>query len=281
VTVDLSGQLSPFHAALAAFEIRFDIELTSRWQVLEYKAGEAADFAPSEKRRSVLHRFFEDAEREIGSVVHEYFPKLLKVATTQRQHLGNDSPLAWTQAQVLRQVCAFLGVDEKFDFTLAPRDESRLVAATARIALGVRLDDNIPADFALPGWLSSNWLLKQDLQRLFPSADDDAESLPPLSRAETLKWIKGREFWIRRTLERQIDNDTWDGIIEAGKSDVSVLDASAADVFTEKTDDQGDRSSKGSEFGPVHRPRAPEVGLDGRMLRLQLFDLLQVPESTR
>lgn len=231
--VDLSVQLNPFHAALAAFEIRFDRELTSRWQNLEYKAGEATDGAPSEKRRSVLYRFFEDAEREIGNVVHEYFPKLLQVATTQRQHLGNDAPLPWTQAQVLRQVCTFLGVDEKFDFTLAPKDESRLVVATARIALGTGwLDDDIPADFVFPGWLSSDWLLRQDLRRLFPSALDDAESLPPLSRAETLEWIKRREFWMRRVLERQIDNDSWDGII-----------------LTEKTHDQGDRSWKKSDFG--------------------------------
>jgi hypothetical protein len=229
--VDLSVQLNPFHAALAAFEIRFDRELTSRWQNLEYKAWEATDGSPSEKRRSVLYRFFEDAEREIGNVVHEYFPKLLQVATTQRKHLGNDAPLAWTQAQVLRQVCTFLGVDEKFDFTLAPRDESRLVVATARIDLGIGWrDDDIPADFVFPGWLSSDWLLRQNLDRLFPSALNDAESLPLLSRAETLQWIKDRELWMRLVLDRQIDNDSWDGIIEAGKSDVSVQEAFDVDA---------------------------------------------------
>ena len=229
--MDLSVQLNPFHAALTAFEIRFDRELTSRWQNLEYKAGEATDGAPSDKRRSVLYRFFEDAEREIGNVVHEYFPKLLQVATTQRKHLGNDAPLAWTQAQVLRQVCTFLGLDEKFDFTLAPRDESRLVVATARIALGIGWrDDDIPADFVFPGWLSSDWLLRQNLDRLFPSALNDAESLPLLSRAETLQWIKDRELWMRLVLDRQIDNDSWDGIIEAGKSDVSVQEAFDVDA---------------------------------------------------
>jgi hypothetical protein len=37
-----------------------------------------------------------------------------------------------------------------------------------------------------------------------------------------------REFVISKGLERQIENDSWDGIIEAGKSNVSVLQAFVA-----------------------------------------------------
>jgi hypothetical protein len=230
----MSEQLSPFHAAVTAFEIRFESELTDRWQALESEAAGATIGAPSDKKRSMVNRFFKDAEREIGNVTHEYFPKLLQVATTQRQHLRNESPLAWTQAQVLRQVCSFLGVDEKFDPTSPPRDDSRLSVATARIVLGVGwLDEAIPADFVLPSWLDSRWALTEGFA---PPAslrsEDAAESLPPLSRAmsraETLEWIKHREFLISKGLERQIETDSWDGIIEAGKSNVSVLHAFVA-----------------------------------------------------
>jgi hypothetical protein len=225
----MSEQLSPFHAALTAFEIRFESELTDRWQALESEAALAAVSAPLDKKRSVLHGFFEDAEREIGNVIHEYFPRLLQVATTQRQHLENESPLTWTQAQVLRQVCNFLGVDGKFDHTSPPREDSRLVVAAARIALNVGwLDEAIPADFVLPCWVESRWARAFVGRAFRPRAEDDAESLPTLSRAETLEWLKHREFWMSRRLERQIENDGWDGIIDAGKSNVSVLHAFVA-----------------------------------------------------
>jgi hypothetical protein len=58
------------------------------WQALESEAAGATIGAPSDKTRSVVNRFFKDAEREIGNVTHEYFPKLLEVATIQRQHSG-------------------------------------------------------------------------------------------------------------------------------------------------------------------------------------------------
>jgi hypothetical protein len=89
----MSEHLSPFQAAVTAFEIRFESELTDHWQLLESEAAGATIGAPSDKKRSVVDRFFRDAEREVANVVHEYFPRLLQVATTQRQHLGNESPL--------------------------------------------------------------------------------------------------------------------------------------------------------------------------------------------
>jgi hypothetical protein len=228
--MQLPVQTSPFHAAVVAFEIRFERELADRWQALESEAALAAVHAPPEKKRSILYGFFQNAEKEIGNVVHEYFPRLLQVAATQRQHLGNESPLAWTHAQVLRQVCDFLGVDEKFNHACPPREDSLLVLAAARIALSVDLlDEATPADFVLPCWVESRWALSSLVGRaLCPGTEDDAESLPPLSRAETLEWIKGREFWISKKIERQIDNDSWDGMVEAGKSDVSILDAAIA-----------------------------------------------------
>jgi hypothetical protein len=185
----MSEQLSVFDAAVTAFEIRFEEELTTRWQQLESEVAGAIRSGPSEKKHSLLQCFFEEAGKVIGNVVHDYFPRLLGVATTHRKHLGNESPLAWTQAQVRRQVCNFLGVDEKFDHTLAPRDDSRLVQATARIALNIGWpDEAIPADFVLPGWVDSRWSVSLLGRGAFgrPSGDD-AEKLAPLSRAETLE----------------------------------------------------------------------------------------------
>ncbi len=69
------------------------MELTSRWQDFKYRAGDSTGGATPEKKRVMLLGFFEDAAEEIASVVPEYFPKLLRVATTHRQHLGSDSPL--------------------------------------------------------------------------------------------------------------------------------------------------------------------------------------------
>jgi len=223
----LSDQLNAFDAAVTAFEIRLAIELSDRWEKLESDAGSAAILAPFDEKRSALDGFFENAEKEVSSVVHEYFPRLLQVATVHRQHLGNKSPLAWTESLVLKKVCDFLGVDEKFDHTSPSRDGSRLLVAAVYIALGIGWgDEPIPADFVLPGWLSTDWLMRRALvPASFRSSADDAESLPPLSRAETIKWIKQREFWMSKRIERQIGNDSWDGIIDAGKSDVSVLDA--------------------------------------------------------
>jgi hypothetical protein len=220
VTGDLPAIISPFHAALLSFELRFESVLASRWRDLEFGATLGPD-TPLGEKRSALDRFFMDAEKAIRSVVHEYFPRLMEVARVQRQHLGKLSPLDWTKSQVLSQVCTFLGVDEKFDHTSAPRDDSRLVAATARI-IGWS-DDAIPADFVLPGWVGHEFAMRQAL-RPATSREDDAGSLPPLSRAETLEWFKHREFLISRGLGKQIEDDGWDGVIEAGKANVSVLD---------------------------------------------------------
>jgi hypothetical protein len=102
----VSEQLSPFHAAVTAFEIRFEMELTSRWQKLESAAGLASSYHnPPEKKRTALNGFLEAAENEICCVIHEYFPRLLQVATAQRRHLGNESPLPVKAIDRARQAC--------------------------------------------------------------------------------------------------------------------------------------------------------------------------------
>jgi hypothetical protein len=240
------GAVSPFDAAVSAFEDRFEAGLTTRWRNLENKVAQGHNTPPGEIRHA-LNGFFEEAEKAIRSIVHEYFPKLLEVATAKRQYLGNESPLAWTKAQVLSQVCAFLRVDEKFDDTSAPRDDSRLVVATARIALGVGwLDEEIPVDFVLPGWVGNEWAMRQAIGRNSPTTED-AISFPPLSRPDTLEWFKHREYSISRMLKQQIESDGLDGIIEAGKTDVSVLDAFVAGPSSPTREVNGDLQQSGPE----------------------------------
>lgn len=198
--------------AFDAFEKRFEGVLIANWPGVEDRTG-TANWGPSEKR-SALDRFFKDAENVIETAVHEYFPKLLQVAIAQRRHLGKQSPIAWTKAQVLKRVCAFLNIDEKFDRTSLPREDSRrLVAAVVQIALGVGWPDEIPADFVLPGWLGPQWAWRR--ATCGPTTQDEAESLPPLSRAETIEWIKRKEHSMQRKLELQIEKNSQDGIIAA------------------------------------------------------------------
>jgi hypothetical protein len=172
----------------------------------------------SRENYSGLNHFFDEAAKEISVAIHEYFSRILRLATANRYHLENASPIGWTRSLILRQVARFMGVDEKFDDMSPSKDDGRLVQTTARIALG-SLDETISSDFVLPGWVDSRRALMQALGR-----GGTAESLPPLTKAETLEWIKQKEFWIRRAVERQIENDSWDGILEAGVSNVSVLD---------------------------------------------------------
>jgi hypothetical protein len=108
-------------------------------------------------------------------------------------------------------------VDEKFDETSPLRDNNRLVTAAARIALGVECPEEvIAADFVLPGRVDSGRTTSQALAPDTWRRKGNTDSLPPLSRAETLNWIKQKECWIRRVLELQLWNDSWDGVIEAG-----------------------------------------------------------------
>jgi hypothetical protein len=220
-------KISTFDDAVRGFEERLKRELTTRWLALEREASQDHGAPPGDLRRALDH-FFKEAEKAIRSVVHEYFPKLLHVAAANPQNLGNISPLDWTTSEVLKQVCTFLGVDENFDYASQPRDDSKLVAAAAWIALGVgELDEVIPADFAadfvLPGWAGTEWLVREALRSKLYS-ENSHQSLPPLSRAETLEWFKQREWSISRRLKQQIENDSLDGTIEAGKTGVPILD---------------------------------------------------------
>ncbi len=65
-------QLSVFDAALVAFEIRFERELTSRWQKLEHEAIQRILSNPSGREKHVLlGKFFDNAKEELANTVHE------------------------------------------------------------------------------------------------------------------------------------------------------------------------------------------------------------------
>ena len=105
---------STFDTAVAAFEIRCERELDSRWVDLAGKTRDAIvnegleiDVHPVEKYR-LLWNFCDDASDAIAAVVKKCFPTLLEVATAQREHIGGLSPLSWTEAKILTLVCNFL-----------------------------------------------------------------------------------------------------------------------------------------------------------------------------
>ena len=114
-------QIGTFEAAVIAFEIQFERKLVSRWENCEWEAAAASIHALPVRKDRLLKQFFHDAEDLIAAAIHEFFPVLLKVATMQREHIGDRSPLAWTAAEILTQVCNFLGMDENFYETSEPR----------------------------------------------------------------------------------------------------------------------------------------------------------------
>jgi hypothetical protein len=216
-----------FDTAVAAFEIRFEEELDSGWRDLAGKTRDAIigegleiDAHPVEKYRLLWH-FCDDAGDGIAAVVSEYFRTLLDVATAQREHLGGPSPLSWTEAKILTLVCNFLAMDEGFDETSTPRESSRVLGTVERIITGGKYPDDGPSpEFCLPGW--ANMTPTQLMQPLRFDYQPTDSTEPPLSRADTLEWVKWKELVVLNGLKRQISDcslkASLDGMIEAGKN---------------------------------------------------------------
>jgi hypothetical protein len=230
------AQLSAFDASEAAFWIRFERELTSRWEKLEHKTEMDMIRNPSSKKYSLLIRFFDDAQEQLAGAIHTYFPKMLEVATTGRQHIGNQAPLAWTQAHVWTEICNFLGMDEQFEHTSAPREDSRVWRTALRISTDAGNETH--SQSLLPAWVEPRRAVIRQFGRDAELSEADTE---PLSFANTEKWVKWREDLMYTRLEKQIDNDKLDGIIEAGEAGISVLDPLGVD-------------------SPKTNPKAPERG---------------------
>jgi hypothetical protein len=273
--------------AFGAFEIRFERELDSSWRDLAGKTREAIvgegleiDANPVEKYH-LLSQFCDDASDVIAAVVNKYFPSLLEVATAQRDHLGGPSPLSWTEAKILTLVCNFLAMDEKFDETSTPRDNSRVLGAAERIITGGKyLDDGPSPEFCLPGW--ANRTPAQLLRSLRRDSPPGNITEPPMSRPDTLAWVKRKELWIRNRLERQISDTSLeaslDGMIEAGKTGSvsrAVPSPHVAPIDTDQNEVINDKSALAIRSAPTlnwsdeERVRAGvmflaiEMGLEG------------------
>jgi hypothetical protein len=216
-----------FDTAVAAFEILFERELDSKWHDLAGTTRDAfigegleIDAHPVEKYHLLWH-FCDDASDAIAAVVKKCFPRLLEVATAQREHLGGLSPLSWTEAKILTVVCNFLAMDERFDETSTPRDSSLVLDTAERIITGGRYPDDGPSpEFCLPGW--AKMTPRQLIGSLRPDSPVRNSTEPPLSRADTLEWVKWKEWVIRKGLERLISDTSFeaslDSMIEAGKN---------------------------------------------------------------
>jgi hypothetical protein len=225
--------VSTFDTAVAAFEIRCERELDSTWRDLAGKTREAilgegleTDAHPVEKHRLLWH-FCDDASDAIAAVVKKCFPTLLEVATAQREHLGGLSPLSWTEAKISTLVCNFLAMDEKFDETSTPRDSSRVLGTAERIITGGKYPDEGPSpEFRLPGW--AKMTPAQLIRSLSPNSHPANSTEKPLSRADTLEWVKWKEWWIRNGLKLQISesslDSSLDAMIEAGKNGMPASD---------------------------------------------------------
>jgi hypothetical protein len=220
--------------AFGAFEIRFERELDSGWRDLAGKTrdaiiGEGLEIdAHPVKKYHLLWQFCDDASDAIAAVVNKRFPTLLEIATAQHEHLGGLSPLSWTEAKILTLVCNFLKMDEKFDETSTPRDSSRVLGTAERIITGGKYPDDGPSpEFRLPGWATMT--PAQLIRWLPPNSHPGNSTEPPLSRADTLEWVKWKEWRIRSGLKWQISDSSLDSsldaMIEAGKNGVLAEDA--------------------------------------------------------
>ena len=219
---DDSDDLGVF--AHIAFEDRFKLELTTLWQKLEDAAYSSIVAAPVAKKYKPFQKFFEDAEVLLADTIHQYFQRRLNIAIARRQHLGNVSPLDWTKSHMLKDVCAFLGVDENvddnFEWTSEPREDSRVLSNAERLTKIAELEETSPSTFLLPRWATAPhpaWELSS------PKGPSECDAkFEPEGLCETMQWVKMTEFLLGRKIALQIKKDHLDSCIDAGAPGKSV-----------------------------------------------------------
>lgn len=194
----------------------------------------------------MLARFFSDAGDQLAKDIHQHYSKLLGVAAAGRGHLGNQSPLGWTSAQFRTQIYNFLGMDQRFDPLSPLRDDSRVLNTALRIAADIQLWDESTVLSRLPAWLGQRWSIRALMAR---SKKEDLSwaDAEPLSVAETQEWAKFREYDIHKKIEKQIEIDGYDGVIEAGARGISILQP------VDAADSPAGRRDKTSRLGPKER----------------------------
>jgi len=217
--VDSTESTSPFDLAIAAFDIRFERELTSCWESVVAATIQPLIAAAPEEKQGVLRKCFSDAAEKIAAVVQSYFPKLLRTATKQ-----------WTAAHIREQTCDFLGMDadENWKDTATPRADSRVIKAANEILYRAQcLPENSSDGFLLPWWadrahLEGYWCVVRALfpnNAFTPRSGDDRECM---SHADSLSWVTECEIEIRKRLKRQIENEILDAMITDGATGGSV-----------------------------------------------------------
>ena len=212
--------------AYIAFQDLFEWELTTRWRKLEDAAYSSIVAAPAAEKYKPFQKFFEDAEALLADTIREYFKRLLDIAIGRSQHLGNVSPLDWTKSHILKEVCEFLGmgekVDENFEWTSEPLDNSRVLSSAKRLTEIAGLEGESPSKFLLPRWTTvphPAWALVSVEGRLACDAKFEAERMP---LGETVQWVKQTEFLLGRKIALQIKKDHLDSCIDAGAPGKSV-----------------------------------------------------------
>lgn len=218
-------QLDSFSFAMIAFKIRFESDLATRWEDRESDTSLALAAAQDTEKYRMFQQFFEDVKSHVVLVIHRYFPSLLQIAVANHERLAGKSPLEWTHAEVLTRVCDFLGIEEVFNAAFPPRDDSRVLASAERLATRKGwLSGGCSDTFILPRWavaVPHPVLALRGPRGTHVRAEVE---MGMLSRVETLEWIKLKEFIIRKRIERQLEDEMWDSIIEAGKTGINVLD---------------------------------------------------------
>ncbi len=220
----VSRELGPFDLAITAFEIRFAEELTSCWDSVVSATIQPLVAAAPEDKQGVLRKCFSDAADKIAAVVHTRFPLLLRVALQHRPCPQQATPRSWTAAQIRKQTCKFLGMDEDKNFKdiPTPSEDSRVIEATRRILYcALCLPANSTNEFLLPWWANRRHLQvyfigRQLVEGGYPfssKSGDDGETMSP---TDTLTWIRECEVEIRDKLERQIEKEMFDAVIAAG-----------------------------------------------------------------
>lgn len=240
--------IDPFDAALFAFELRFEQELTAHWGELESQAASETSKTPwGSRKSSLLSRFFECAGDRLVEDIHLHFSKLLGVAMASRGQLGNQSPLDWTSSQVRNQVCNFLGIEKRFDPGSPVKEDSRVLNAALRISSNASLCGESTLPPRLPAWAGSNWSMRVAMGRSSKKQDLSWENVEPLSLEETQQWVRFREHEMYNRIDKQLQKDYCDALIEARAAGVSVLLAIGPETGSSR------RNSKASRLGPKKR----------------------------
>jgi hypothetical protein len=187
------------------------------WEKLETATAAAILGAEPEAKLPLLNQLFEEAGDQIAAVIDQYFPKMLSVATAQGDHIGHP-PIDWTKSLVLVQVCSFLGMDPPREAVAAVMDDS-LVRKTARWVVAADRDEEGDgnSEFTLPWWADGSRALNHLFASRVPFTPQSGKDTETMSPDDSLKWVMRTESSLWKRLNQQLEDENWDGILDAGQ----------------------------------------------------------------